>query len=602
MSESGNPQSIAPITPEEIKRARQQDPVAPIVLQHGGVVLLDKNSQPLPATINPEKLAGLSTSSSEKQKAELWVTPEMARDYPKLEVGDPERLLETGGLTELLPTMRQIVQEWAEQDPTKKRVPLLELLKADHQGHGALVFQACLSLEKIEILLSIGKLNERLKESLRVIKAFYQDELIPSLEVDSKEMEKARQAAVAILEKPKGPQRKQETYRQKAERVLVMGKKRKKNWYTGQKKYQSPERTVSKFHGSTRQDVQRMPARLSDELLKTAVQVNLIRTLQRLESDGLDFVTIRQTVQKLLSSLPERSATETKLSPKEIDWLGKLNEQLAPIANAVTKAFPHDTVSLYSQMLEHKQAICAGKATVLTDVYKIMGLDARYTAILISANSRFKGEHSVCQIQLPTGLVLEVDANWSPQKTQNTAGLGQYSVFAGVLIPTQEYPDDEAFKKIIDDRGHPDKIRIEGGRRRIYKAVGSAHRLISPSPEGFIYEKVPLAILIESHPELFVGVYGKTEDEVRQHAGRLHQEAIDINPNEVNAPYNLGFLIANNLDLFASNPEEKKRQLLRAKALLEKHNKIINSPDDGWVKRAQNKIDRINEQLDDLPI
>ena len=157
----------------------------------------------------------------------------------------------------------------------------------------------------------------------------------------------------------------EENYQEKAQRLL------------SQKKFRERYHRLLK-HQAVRGE---LPSVLNQELLQTALQINFVRLLLRLEEKGLEgekvkinFIQAKGKITDLLARVPQRSEETDRLSKEEEEWLKDLHRILGPINQVVAQEFPHDSAYLLSQILEYNQAVCAGKAMMLAMVFRALGL------------------------------------------------------------------------------------------------------------------------------------------------------------------------------------------------------------------------------------
>jgi len=548
--------SERPLTEGEITKTKAKRPGANLLCQQAGIQSVDKQKKPIGIKIDKagptfKNIKQILDKPSEERtsiekilaEAYFWLNPSDTKDYPQLEVGPYETNIL--GLTKLYQRLEGVIDNWLSQDSSSvdKRQSLAEALR-----ESPLLKEMVLSTEKIKLLSKLSGLDSQLKVTLTTLRSFYQQTMVPLLVGDSEKQEKLvskwGQEAKELLQQPKG--KRQETYQQKAWRLLV-----EQSRDVARKTKKLP---ATRYHGLIKAGVKtKLPARFSVDILRLAETVNYVRLVEILEKKGINFLQTRQQVAKLLQNIPGRGQSKTKLSLEEEKWLFGLNELLAPIANTVKELFPHDTVNLLSQILDQEQAVCAGKAMALTKLYRSLGLDARYTGVAQDVSSDSVA-HAICSINLPKGLVMQVDANYSQRWRQKSSrdGVSEYRLLASILIPT-----NQSVKSLSDFLVKGDGSRVvigQKGQWRLYRSLTPAHQISSQYLPEYQFSRYNLANLLKSYPDLFTNSeFGKTEDDVHRTAARFYQKELELNPKVVGNRNNLAILLKDYPSLFANS-------------------------------------------------
>ncbi len=171
---------------------------------------------------------------------------------------------------------------------------------------------------------------------------------------------------------------------------------------------------------------------LSQELFETASLVNDWRIIDRFKKEAkINLLSMRNKVKKYQE--------QSQLHPDKSEELSKklIKKILIPITDVVAEIFPHiddNSPTWVATTLYRKEAICAGKAEILTTVFRLLGLKSQSVRVSLTLDD--DNRHVVNLTTLLDKSLLVADANYS----------------AGV----EEYPDElEILKKDSPrDYGH----------------------------------------------------------------------------------------------------------------------------------------------------
>jgi septum formation topological specificity factor MinE len=183
---------------------------------------------------------------------------------------------------------------------------------------------------------------------------------------------------------------------------------------------------------------------LSQELFETASLVNDWRIIDRFKREAkMDLPSMRDRVKKYQEQSQQHPDKSEELNKKLIEKV------LIPITDTVVKLFPHiddNSPSWVATALYRKEAICAGKAEILTTVFRLLGLKSQSVRVSLTLDD--DNRHVVNLTTLLDKSLLVADANYP----------------AGV----EEYPDELEILKRDDPKAYEDTLRdIANG-----KAVG----------------------------------------------------------------------------------------------------------------------------------
>lgn len=435
-----------PISLTKIRNAspREKSELPTLLRQQSGVELIGikgKTLTPLAPDYEEIKQQVAQPGGKLRKELDLWITSQETGLFPP--VVTSERELGTSiGLVRVLQNVRKMVEVYFEQGG-EKRKKLSELLKKDE----SLKEEIVLSLAKIKILLPLTQGS--LHSSIENIGKFLTEDLCPVLGVEPGEEQGVEPKA---------------GYEEKARRLLA-GKKR-----------------VRAAHLlkvlAEKQVLGELPFQLEEEVLRLATSVNHLKLLEFLEEKGIDLAETKGKLGVAVLDLEEKRGTNSSgITAEETPFMNAVLELVAPISNLIKQEFPHDTAYLLSQMLEKKQAVCAGKSLMLVMILNDLGLDARYATVLIRSDSDFEGKHAECQINLPGNIILALDANY--YQNPNLGGdfvFDKFSHQVGLIVP------DRNLVHHSEEFSEP-KVPIPSGSLREKEGIiesivyGEAHRL-----------------------------------------------------------------------------------------------------------------------------
>lgn len=239
---------------------------------------------------------------------------------------------------------------------------------------------------------------------------------------------------------------------------------------------------------------------------------------------------------------------------------------------------------------------------MLSFIFQTLGLDARDTVVLIIMDSLSEGKHTECQINLPNGLILRVDANYSNYYHSSRSGLSLYNTSVGILVPTIKVLSYEDLKNyLLKLRVTDETIIWQNKGPVVYSVIGESHRLTSQGKLETMYSKHNLAVLIHDNIDSFIGSeFGKTREEVIKSAARFYQEAIKDNPENIIglfAKFNLASLSVHHIDILYKTKIEKLKALKKAEKYLEdiKQNSLLSTLFKGKLNEVQNLLEQIHK-------
>jgi len=176
-------------------------------------------------------------------------------------------------------------------------------------------------------------------------------------------------------------------------------------------------RTINTLLGSTSTDKRNeVVDDFYDEFLNTAMAVNEIRTIYRLEKEGIDISNIRKKIIYLKDSYKKALQDPENKDRKIKEINEELKELLIPIANTVHKIFKHNSTTALTAVLTKNQAGCAGKVNVLSTVMDFLGINSNSCVVTRTLNDNSQDHvvlHDVLEVPLFGDKKLIIDANYS---------------------------------------------------------------------------------------------------------------------------------------------------------------------------------------------
>ncbi len=168
------------------------------------------------------------------------------------------------------------------------------------------------------------------------------------------------------------------------------------------------QRVINVLLGNTATDKKEAVATdLATELFTTASVVNDIRIIDRLKKEEIDLLSMRNLVAKLKQEYQEDPSQAETLNQRLI------NEIAIPIANKIAKLFPHEddnSPTLIASALYRSEAVCAGKSSILSTVFKLLGLSCITAEVVRTLDER--ADHIIFTANIFSSTVLIIDANY----------------------------------------------------------------------------------------------------------------------------------------------------------------------------------------------
>lgn len=299
---------------------------------------------------------------------------------------------------------------------------------------------------------------------------------------------------------------------------------------------------------------------LSEELINTAIVINEVKILHRLQEEGIDFPRIRERINELLHPAELQSTEDIEQRNQEIERI------LIPIANTVADLFPHttaDSPSSLSATLYRWEANCAGKVLILQRAFASLGLTTSSRSV---ENTIQQGaQHSIVSITLlGQGNELIIDANYPSyaQKDQNEIGKKFHDVVVNKdkrLQQNGRYVNPDARVLVysateIAEETYRNAVNVSGsGVYTVTDHSGDVHFFQStiPYPHSKLSQGKASVLSTEIYSNLAEAIRGEgsspeitpeMKTAVKQHFYYV-QRALAINPNS----HTLHMVIADNM-------------------------------------------------------
>lgn len=299
---------------------------------------------------------------------------------------------------------------------------------------------------------------------------------------------------------------------------------------------------------------------LSEEFINTAVIINEIKILHRLQNAGINFSRVREAIHDLLHPAQSQETQTTEQRNQEIERI------LIPIANTVADLFPHNTAdspSSLSATLYRWEANCAGKVLILQRVFASLGLTTSSRSV---ENTVMHGaQHSIVSVKLlGVGNELIIDANYPSYAQMGKSEIGQkfhdvvvnkdkrlqqngsyINPVARVLVYSATEIPEEAYINVVKKPG--------SGVYTVTNASGDTRFFQStvPFPHTELSEGNTSVLSAEIYSNLAEAIRGEAaspqitpelKTAIQQHFEYI-QHALAINPNS----YTLHMVIAENI-------------------------------------------------------
>lgn len=147
---------------------------------------------------------------------------------------------------------------------------------------------------------------------------------------------------------------------------------------------------------------------LSEELFETASLVNDWRIIDRFKDEAkINLLAMKRKVRKYQEQSQQNPERSGELNKKLIEKI------IVPITDASAKLFPHEdsnSPTLIAATLYRKEAVCAGKAEILTSIFRLLGLKSQSVRVPVTIDDGFT--HVVNLTTLFNKNLLIADANY----------------------------------------------------------------------------------------------------------------------------------------------------------------------------------------------
>ncbi len=203
---------------------------------------------------------------------------------------------------------------------------------------------------------------------------------------------------------------------------------------------------------------------LSQELFETASLVNDWRIIDRFKKEAkINLLAMKGKVRKYQKQSQRYPERNERLNKQLIDKI------IIPIADATAKLFPHvdnNSPTWVATALYRKEAICAGKAEILTTVFRLLGLKSQSVRVSLTLDD--ENRHVVNLTTLLDKSLLVADANYF-------AGFDAYSDELEMLMKD----DPKGYEDLLKDIANGKVTRKRSGHK--FGALVYQMRKISPA-------------------------------------------------------------------------------------------------------------------------
>ncbi len=287
---------------------------------------------------------------------------------------------------------------------------------------------------------------------------------------------------------------------------------------------------------------------LIEELLATATTINDIRLIDRLKKEGINLLDLREKVKEIKKRYQQYPEQATQLNQEII------NQIAIPIANKIHRLFPHasnDSPTLIAAALYRDEAVCAGKAEIITSIFKLLGLKASSEFVSLTLDD-VQDEHAIAKIYLFANQQLFIDANYHLQaddypakyREKIIANAASMNIGSEVLLYLATKIDLQEFRSLVD---HKFKAQEASGQIVYFQTnIPYPHQIVCQEQEGNFSSSAHnnYAVLLSKL---------KRNEEAEKH----YLEALSINPDNATFHYNY----ANLLSKLNRNEEAEKHYL-----------------------------------------
>jgi hypothetical protein len=406
-------------------------------------------------------------------RSKVWIGKGEAEKLPSVEVDKQDNLVTSFGCVEVSHQINGVVKLWLGQSPDGKRRSLASLLTEDPHDKRSFTYQTLESYVKILDLFDFNVIDKKseLGKSLDTILEFLKSDVIPMMSLPEVEQIMIMGEIDGELRAAKGNR---SSYIDRAKRVFE--KRSKRLSVRGVSGKEKETRGEHLYHMFAKVDaLQFLPIRLQEHMFTLASRVNHVRLLEHFEQRGVDLIQLKQEIGEILKEDVPLNDKSGELSSGYEAWLRKLLPKIKIISNIIHDDFPHDTAYLLGQVLEKKQATCAGKTNMLTLLLQSVALDAVNTKASIFAFSNRKSDHRLTSVKLPHGVFLTLDTNWS-----DSSGYFGFDFHHNVAIniPTGLTENDGEMAIVDAKQNHKVYLVTNRGFEQ-YRPIGGQHPLLA---------------------------------------------------------------------------------------------------------------------------
>ncbi|MCB9812949.1 MAG: tetratricopeptide repeat protein [Pseudomonadales bacterium] len=291
---------------------------------------------------------------------------------------------------------------------------------------------------------------------------------------------------------------------------------------------------------------------LSEELWEVASVINDIRLVERFKKEQINLLEIKNQISNIKQ---EFKSGAKKNNESEEEFADRLNnrilELVIPIVNTTNKLFPHESnksPSNIAAILYRNEALCSGKAEVISSIMKLIGLESTPINVIQTKND-YHGGHVISKTNLLGKTILFADANFDLAENINPIIQRESTrlLYTAKKVPNNNDSNPNIFKM----------LRTNGEILFYESDTNAPHKIIADREKGSIsFDHNNFALLLEeNYQEL-----GLSKHEAMNQAQHHYLEALRINPNDSIAHNNYAILLKQNYQELGLSKQEAMNQ------------------------------------------
>ncbi len=291
---------------------------------------------------------------------------------------------------------------------------------------------------------------------------------------------------------------------------------------------------------------------LSEELWEISSVINDIRLVERFKKEQINLLDIKQQISAIKQQFEDNQRRNNESEEEFADRLNdRILELVIPIVNTTNKLFPHrsnKSPSNIAAILYRNEAVCSGKAEVISSIMKLIGLESA-PIFVIQTNDDYHEGHAISKTNLLGKTILFADANYN--STGNINPIIQRES-TRLLYTAKKVPNNN------DSNPNIFKMLGTNGEILFYESDTDApHKIIADREKGSIsFDHNNFA----THLKKYYQKLGLSKQEAMNQAQHHYLEALRIDPNHSSTHYNFALLLKQNYQELGLSKQEAMKQ------------------------------------------